>query len=91
MSSGVYGRVTLRVVTLLLALQALSVYLLWWLNPSMRSDQTTFAAFLAVVLVCLSMISYLFRVERQGSPANRFLLLAGCLLVLVLLLAGLAT
>ncbi len=85
MNSGLRVRTSLRIVTLLLALQAVSVYLLWSLNPSMQSDQTTFAAFLAVVLVCLSMISYTLRVEKRGDSANRFLLLAGCFLILLLL------
>lgn len=82
-------RTSLRVVPLLLALQAASVYFLWSLNPSGQSDQTAFALFLAVTLVSLSMISYVFRVERWGNVVNRALLLVGCLVLLVLLFAGL--
>lgn len=82
-------RISLRIVPLLLALQAVSVYLLWSLNPSGQSDESEFALFLAVIFVSLSMISYMFRVEKRGDGPNRSLILAGCLLLLVLLLAGL--
>jgi tryptophan-rich sensory protein len=82
-------RISLRIVPLLLALQALSAYLLWSLNPTSQTDESEFAIFLAVIFVSLSMVSYMFRVEKRGDNPSRVLLLAGCLMVLILLFAGL--
>jgi len=70
-------------------LQALSVFLLWSLNPSGRSGQAEFAVFLAVVLVSLSLVSYVFRVEKWGRKPSRALIVGGSIFLLVLLFAGL--
>jgi hypothetical protein len=89
MTSGPVKRVSLRVVPLLLTLQALSVYLLWTLNPSGRSGQAEFAVTLAAVLVSLSLVSYIFRVEKWGRVPSRALIVVGSIFLLVLLFAGL--
>jgi len=72
-----------------LALQALSVCFLWLLNPSGRSGQAEFAVSLAVVLVSLSLISHIFRVEKWGKEPSRAFIITGGLFLLVLLFAGL--
>ena len=77
-------------VPLLLVLQVVSVCFLWSLNPTGQGDQTEFALFLAIILVSLSIVSYFFRVEKWGKRANSFLLITGCVLLLVLLFAALA-
>ncbi len=82
-------RISLRTVPLLLALQAVSVVFLWSLNPSGRSGQVDFAIFLAVILVCLSLISYIFRTEKWGKGPSRALIVAGCVLLVGLLLSAL--
>jgi len=80
---------SLRVVPLLLILQALSVYLLWSLNPSGQTGENQFALFMAVIFVSLSLVSYMFRLENRGDTPRRTWLLAGCFMVLILLFLGL--
>ncbi len=82
-------RIPLRIIPLLLLLQVTSVSFLWSLNPSGPGDQTEFAISLAVILVSMAMVSYVFRLEKWGRSADRVTLLAGCLVLLVLLLSGL--
>jgi hypothetical protein len=79
----------LRIVALLLLLGLLSVYFVWTLNPVSQAHEAIFALFLGVDLVSFSLISYVYRVDKRGESANRGLLLAGCSMVLLLLLAGL--
>jgi hypothetical protein len=82
-------QMNLRIVALLLLLGLLSVYFLWTLNPVSQTSEAIFALFLSVDLVSFSMISYIYRVDKRGDNASRGLLLAGCCMVLLLLLAGL--
>jgi hypothetical protein len=82
-------QVNVRIVPLLLLLGLLSVCFLWTLNPVSQTSEAMFALFLSVDLVSFSMISYLYRVDKRGDSASRGLLLAGCCMILLLLLAGL--
>jgi hypothetical protein len=82
-------QMNIRIVALLLLLGLLSVYFLWTLNPLSQASEAIFALFLSVDLVSFSMISYLYRVDKRGDSASRGSLLAGCCMLLILLLAGL--
>jgi tryptophan-rich sensory protein len=78
-----------RVAALLLLLEAVSVFLLWSLDPVGRLGVTVFALFLALNLVAFSMISYVYRKPKMGEPVSRILLLSGCCALAVFLFAGL--
>jgi len=81
-------RMGLRIVSLLLIIAAVSVFILWSVNPVGSGSESTFALFLAVVLVSVAMISYVERsVTREGRMA-RAPLIAGCFMILFLVLTG---
>ena len=67
----------------------MSVYFLWSLNPVGRLGSTVFAVFLALNLVTVSMISYVYRKARMGEATSRLLLLVGCCALGILLFGGL--
>ena len=81
-------RMGLRIVSLLLIIGAISVFILWSVNPVGSGSESTFALFLAVDLVSVAMISYVERsVTREGRMA-RAPLIAGCCMILFLVLTG---
>ena len=81
-------RMGLRIVSLLLLVAAISVFILWSVNPVGSGSESTFALFLAVDLVSVAMISYVERsVNREGRMA-RAPLIAGCFMILFLVLTG---
>ena len=81
-------RMGLRIVSLLLIIAAVSVFILWSVNPVGSGSESTFALFLAVILVSVAMISYVERsVTREGRMA-RAPLIAGCFMILFLVLTG---
>ena len=81
-------RMGMRIVSLLLLVAAISVFILWSVNPLGSGSESTFALFLAVDLVSVAMISYIERaVAREGRMA-RAPLVAGCCFILILVLAG---
>jgi hypothetical protein len=82
-------QMNLRIVALLLLLGLLSVYFVWTLNPLSQTSEAIFALFLSVDLISFSMISCIYRVDKRADNPSRGLLLAGCCMILLLLLASL--
>jgi heme/copper-type cytochrome/quinol oxidase subunit 4 len=81
--------INLQIAALLVVLELLAVYFLWTLNPVGAASEATFALFLAICLVSFAMVSYIYRVDKRGDGINRGVFLAGCVMILVLLFAGL--
>jgi hypothetical protein len=82
-------RMGVRIVSLMLLISAISVFILWSVNPVGSGSESTFALYLAVDLVCVAMISYVERaVAREGRVA-RAPLVAGCCFILFLIVVGL--
>ena len=78
-----------RIVTLLVLLEIVSVFYLWMGDASSLQGQRAFAVVLSLVLVTFSMISYIRRATRGERGVSRLLFLGGCILALVILFAGL--
>lgn len=79
-----------KMVYLLILVEAVSVYFLWTLNPVTQVGEEVFAVFLAVDILSLMMISYIYRTYKSGDQFNRALLTSACALILVLVYASLA-
>jgi hypothetical protein len=79
---------TLRIIALLIIVALASVVTLWTINVTGSASESTFAIFLAVDLLSFAMISYLYRVEKNGDEIRRLPLVAGCVFISVLLLLG---
>lgn len=84
------SRYSARIVGLLLLVEAVSVYFLWALNPIGKSEQAVFAILLAIDLVSLAMISYIYRSYKHGEQFNRGLLIGGCCLIMIFVYVSLA-
>lgn len=82
-------RMGLRIVSLLLLVAALSVFVLWSVNPVGSGSESTFALYLAVDLVSVAMISYVERAVTRDGRFARAPLVAGCVFILFLVVAGL--
>ena len=81
---------SLNIVGLLILVELISVYFLWTLNPVNQSDQAVFAIFLAIDLVSLAMMSYIYRTNKSGEQLNRGVLIVSCCMILVFVYATLA-
>jgi hypothetical protein len=77
-----------RIVSLLLLLAALSVYVLWTVNPVGSGEESTFALFIAVDLIAVGMISYVQRSVTERGRIGRVPMIAGCCLILLLVFAA---
>ena len=84
------SRFCTRIVGLLVLVEAVSVYFLWALNPVGKPEQGIFAILLAIDLVALAMISYIYRTYKHGEQFNRALLIGGCCLILIFVYVSLA-
>jgi hypothetical protein len=78
-----------RVVALLFLLEIVCVYFLWSLDSVGRLGGEVFALFLALNLVAVAMISYVYRKAKMGEGVSRILLLSGCCTLALFLFAGL--
>jgi hypothetical protein len=87
-NSVVTERMGVRIVALLLLVALLSVFILWTVNPVGPGNETTFALYVAVDLVAVAMISYVQRSITGDGRIGRVPLIAGCSLILFLVLAG---
>ena len=76
-----------RIVSLLLITAAISVFVLWSVNPIGAGSESTFALFLAVDLVSVAMISYVERALTRGARLGRVPLVSGCCFILFLVIA----
>ncbi|GEM_PF-4965650 len=79
----------LRIAALLVIVAALSVFVLWSVNPVGSGSEATYALYLAVDLVAVAMISYVQRAIARGGRMARVPLVAGCIFIVVLVVAGL--
>lgn len=83
------GRLEVRIVGILVLLEAVSVYILWTLDPLTQEGQGIFEIYVAVDLVAFAMISYMHRTNKSGDDFNRGAVIAGCLFIFVLLISSL--
>jgi hypothetical protein len=74
---------------MLVALQVTATLLLWFLNPITQSQTDTFALYLSVDLVSFAMLSYQYRVSKQGGQPSQPWLVVGYLSLIVLLSSNL--
>ena len=81
-------RVGLRIVALLVIVGFVSATVLWTLDTTAASGESLFAIYLSMDLIAFAMISYVYRVTKVGDDLGRIPLLAGCFLLLLLLVAG---
>lgn len=70
-------------VLFLLALQAVSVALMWSLNPLGMSSEASFALLLAADLVAFTIVSYIARLLDLGSGPRGVYILIGAVAALV--------
>ena len=82
-------RMALRIVSLLLLVAAISVFILWSVNPVGSGSESTFALFLGVDLVSVAMISYVERAVAREGRISRAPLVSGCCFILILVVSGL--
>jgi tryptophan-rich sensory protein len=73
-----------RIVALLLLVMAISLFLLWTLDPLTSQGQDAFALYLAVDFVAFAMMSYLYRALSSERAISRVLIIAGCSLIAAL-------
>lgn len=81
-------RMGVRIVSLLLLVAAVSVFVLWSVNPVGPGSESTFALFLAVDLVSLAMISYVQRALTREGMMAKAPLVAGCFFILFFVAIG---
>jgi|GEM_PF-804125 peptidoglycan/LPS O-acetylase OafA/YrhL len=86
--SRIFDRVIMPVVLALLVLQLIAAQTIWTLNTTGQNNEELFALFVAANLVSLSMISYLYRVEKRDDPVNKSSLYSGLFFLVILLLAA---
>jgi hypothetical protein len=77
-----------RMVALLLMVAALSVFVLWTVNPIGSGSETTFALFIAVDIVSVAIISYIQRSISERDRIGRAPVLAGCCFIVFLVAAA---
>jgi predicted membrane channel-forming protein YqfA (hemolysin III family) len=76
-------------VLMLVAIQVVSTVLLWVLNPVSQQSTDTFALFLSVDLMAFVLISYIYRVKKEGRPPSQTWTAIGYLTIVVLLASDL--
>ena len=81
---------SLNIVGLLILVELISVFFLWALNPINKAEEAVFAIFLAIDLVSLAMMSYIYRTNKSGEQLNRGVLIVACCMILVFVYASLA-
>lgn len=79
-----------RIVGLLIIVEAVSVYFLWTLNPVNEAGEGVFAILIAVDLLSLMLISYIYRTYKSGDQFNRAVMIIPCALILILVYVSLA-
>jgi len=82
-------RMAIKIAALLLLVAALSVFVLWTVNPVGSGSEATYAMYLAVDLVAVAMISYVQRAVSREGRMSRVPLVAGCLFMIFLVVVGL--
>lgn len=82
-------QIALRIEALLLVVAAVSVFGLWTLSTSTVSQESLFAVYISIDLVCFAMISYIYRTVKLGNDPHRVPMLAGAVLLVLLMAVGL--
>lgn len=77
-----------RIVALLLVVAALSVFVLWTVNPIGSGSESTYALFLGVDLLSVAMISYVERSIAGSGRIGKLPMIAGCCFILFLVSAA---
>ncbi len=83
-------QIAVRIVGLLVIVAFTSSVVLWTIDTSLASGESLFAVYLSIDLIAFAMISYVYRVTKTGDSIGRIPLLAWCVLLLILLVAGFA-
>jgi hypothetical protein len=83
-------RMAVRIVYLLVIVGFASSLVLWTIDTSLASGESLFAVYLSIDLISFAMISYVYRVSKTGDNIGRIPVLAGCILLAALLVAGFA-
>ncbi len=83
-------RIGVRIVGLLLVVAAAAVVGLWTLDTSVVSGESLYAIYVSIDLICFSMIAYIYRKTKVGDSFGRIPMLAGCFMLALLVVAGLA-
>lgn len=73
-------------VSVLLLLQVFSVVFLWLLDTFSQTGESLFALFLSIDLISFAMLSYVYRKRRNHEDARDSVVLAGCAVILILML-----
>jgi len=75
-------------VIFLVALQVVSLVVLWTINPLSQAATDTFALYLSVDLLAFVMLSYLYRSRRWGRTSAQIWIALGLLSLVVLLVSN---
>ena len=81
-------RMGVRIVSLLLLIAALSVFVLWTVNPVGSGAETRFAVYLAIDLVAFALVAYVRRAVGSEGKIGRVPLIAGLCFILLLVAVG---
>lgn len=76
-------------VIFLVALQFLTLAVLWILNPLTQQATDSFALYLSLDLLAFAIISYIYRSRRESRDPSRAWLAVGYLALIVLLVSDL--
>lgn len=75
-----------RIVLLLVFLQAVSLVMLWSLDSLTRAGQEVFTLFLAVDLISLGVIAYVYRSTKGSADLHKgWIVAAGAVIFLLLI------
>jgi hypothetical protein len=78
-----------RLVSLLLALQVVSIGYLWTVSAIGAISEARFAVFLAINLLSFSIVAYVYTHDRWDEVVSRGWMLAGSIGLILLLLSSL--
>jgi hypothetical protein len=83
LSVGLLSKYSVRIVFLLVLVEAVADIFLWSLSPVTQAGEGVFAVLLAINLVSLAMISNIYRAFKHGYPLNKAFLITGCALIVL--------
>jgi hypothetical protein len=81
------GLMSLQII-FLIALQVVTLLVLWFLSPITQTATDTFALYLSLDLLAFVMISYIYRSRRGGKEPSMAWLAMGYLSLMVLLVSN---
>ncbi len=83
-------RVAVQIAALLVILGFVSSFVLWTIDTASASGEALFALYMSADLISFAMISYVYRVTKEGDGISRIWTFVGLFLLLVLIGAGFA-